>query len=42
MIVEKLIMPYILATLHPLMHATCFVTTLIMKYKFYDDWIVKL
>ena len=30
MITEKLMMPYILATLHPIMHATCLVTTLIM------------
>lgn len=41
MIVEKLIMPYILATLHPLMHATCFVTTLVMRSKFLSNWRVE-
>ena len=38
MIIEKLMMPYILASLHPIMHATCLVTSLMMKYNFPSEW----
>ena len=38
MIIEKLMMPYILASLHPVMHATCLVTTLIMRMNYSKEW----
>ena len=38
MIIEKLMMPYILASLHPIMHVTCLVTTLIMRMNYKTEW----
>ena len=37
MIIEKLMMPYILASLHPIMHLTCAVTQIIIRYMLMED-----
>jgi hypothetical protein len=39
MITEKLLMPYILASMHPIIHATCLIVQILIKFEYLNGGI---